>query len=96
MGRRKSEVSKLLDSIFEFTKTVWQVGAATTVFFALLAILALSKALEKKQTGDVNATDEVISMFGNLPFYLGALILALIAIAFGIRTYKSYRSQNIK
>lgn len=95
MGRRKNEVSQLLDIVSEFTKIFWQVGAVATTIFALLAIFTLVKAIEGTQAGDVITTYEAISNLGNFVLYLGSLTLALIAIILGIKTYKSYRSQNI-
>lgn len=94
MGKRKSASEDLIDMLFEATGIFWQVGAVVSVVIAILSGWSFFwiESLIENQAGStsVGAVVESLSWL----YYSLPIILGLIAVLFGWKTYQAYVSQQ--
>ncbi|MEJ1360720.1 MAG: hypothetical protein RPU43_03075 [Candidatus Sedimenticola sp. (ex Thyasira tokunagai)] len=94
MGRRKSTLEDLFDMLFDATGMFWQVGAVVSAIMAILAIWSFFwiQSLINTQAGSTSLGAIVESL--SWLYYSLPLILGLIALLFGWKTYQVYLKQQ--
>ncbi|WP_335908653.1 hypothetical protein [Shewanella indica] len=93
MGRRNSILEELLEQFWELTGSIWQVGVAITLVFAYLTYYSYNwiSSVEQSTTGKpINVFFEQLYWL----YYFIPLLCLCLTVAFGLKSYASYRNQK--
>jgi TRAP-type C4-dicarboxylate transport system permease small subunit len=92
--KRKSSVDELFDVLFELTGFFWPVGAVVTGVLLFLSYMAYDWV----ETGITNAEKSPMLLQVAINFgwmgYLLPLMLTILALLFGVKTYNAYRNEH--
>ncbi|MBL1320694.1 MAG: hypothetical protein COA63_006485 [Methylophaga sp.] len=94
MAKRKSDLEKLFDDLYELTELFWPIGAIVSVLLTMAGFTSLNWVSEIKLDRSrflIEALND--SWIGYLP-YLLPIVIFLLAIIFALRSLNVFLRQN--
>lgn len=95
MAKRQSDLSKLVDILFELTNDFWQIGAISTAIGFILTIASLLWVIDIS-TLDPNIPSYIADALGKFAFviYMLPIIIGVITFQFARKTYNVYMNNR--
>lgn len=93
MGRRNSILEELLEQLWELTGYFWQVGVTITLLLAYLTYRVYNWIPSVEQSSSAKPINAFFEQLYWLYYFIPLLFLFL-TVAFGLKSYASYRKQK--
>lgn len=92
--KRRSDLGNLLDILFELTGFIWQIGAGVTAILLFLSYEAYEWAENLNTVGGSSAMLSTAFVSLGWAVYLLPLMLAVLTVLFGAKTFDTYIKEH--